>query len=70
MPAAVRIKAGKYGSAIGLLLERGGSFQTRPERTLIVNADQKKALEEAGLVEANESKDRSGKEHGQKKDAG
>ena len=62
MPAAVRIKAGKYGSAIGLLLERGGSFQTRPGRTLIVNADQKKALEEAGLVENgshNESGERS-----------
>jgi hypothetical protein len=51
MPAAIKIKAGKYGSAIGLLLERGGSFQTRFEQTLIVNADQKKALEEAGLIE-------------------
>lgn len=70
MPAAVRIKAGKYGSAIGLLLERGGSFQTRPERTLIVNADQKKALEEAGLVETNGLKERSGKARGPKKDAG
>lgn len=70
MLAAVRIKAGKYGSAIGLLLERGGTFQTRYERTLIVNADQKKVLEEAGLIEANGSKEGSGKEHGQKKDAG
>ena len=52
MPAAVKIKAGKYGSAIGLLLERGGAFQTRYERTLIVNADQRKGLELAGLVEA------------------
>src|SRR6266436_6313997 len=32
MPAAVKIKAGKYGSAIGLLLERGGAFLTRHER--------------------------------------
>ena len=70
MPAAVRIKAGKYGSAIGLLLERGGAFQTRHERTLIVNVAQKKALEQAGLVETNGLKQISGKEHGQKKDAG
>ncbi|TMQ30496.1 MAG: hypothetical protein E6K70_24085 [Planctomycetota bacterium] len=52
MPAAVRIKAGKYGSAIGLLLEQGGAFQTRHQRTLIVDAAQKRALEQAGLVEA------------------
>src|SRR3954453_5192886 len=64
MPAAVRIKAGKYGSAIGLLLERGGAFQTRHERTLIVNAAQKKALEQAGLVETNGFPQRSGKENG------
>lgn len=70
MLAAVRIKPGKYGSAIGLLLERGGAFQTRHERTLIVNSEQKKALEEAGLIESNGSKEVSGKEHGQKKDAG
>jgi hypothetical protein len=70
MPAAVKIKAGKYGSAIALLLERGGAFQTRHERTLLVNAAQKKALEEAGLVETNGGKQRAGKEHGQKKDAG
>jgi hypothetical protein len=36
MPTAVKIKAGKYGSAIGLLLEHGCAFQTRHERTLIV----------------------------------
>jgi hypothetical protein len=70
MPAAVKIKAGKYGSAIGLLLEQGGAFQTRHERTLLVNAAQKKALEEAGLVETNGVKQKTGKEHGQKKDAG
>jgi hypothetical protein len=70
MPAAVKIKAGKYGSAIGLLLERGGAFQTRHERTLIVNSDQKKVLEEADLVETNGLKEGSGKEHGHKKDPG
>lgn len=67
MPAVVKIKSGRYGSAIGLLLERGGTFQTRHERTLIVNADQKKALEKAGLVEANGG---SGKDHAHQKDAG
>src|SRR5580692_9117489 len=67
MPAAVKIKAGKYGSAIGLLLERGGSFQTRPELTLIVNSDQRKALEEAGLVDVNGIKIESGKKHARKK---
>ena len=70
MPAAVKIKAGKYGSAIGLLLERGGAFQTRRERTLLVTAAQKKVLEEAGLVETNGVEQGKGKEHGQKTDAG
>jgi hypothetical protein len=70
MPAAVKIKAGQYGRAIGLLLERGGAFQTRHERMLIVSPDQKKALEEADLVETNGLKEGSGAEHGQKKDAG
>jgi hypothetical protein len=69
MPAAVRIKSGKYGSAIGLLLERGGVFQTRHERTLIVNSDQREALEKADLVESNGLKEGSSKKHGQKKDA-
>jgi hypothetical protein len=70
MPRAVKIKDGKYGSAIGLLLERGGAFQTRHERTLIVDSDQKKALEEAHLVETNGMKEGSGKEHGHKKNVG
>jgi hypothetical protein len=70
MPAAVKIKAGKYGTAIGLLLERGGAFQTRHERTLIVSPGQKKVLEEACLIEANGLKQGSGKDHGQKKGAG
>jgi hypothetical protein len=70
MPAAVKIKAGKYGRAIGLLLERGGAFQTRHERTLIVNAAQKTALEQAGLVEFNGMKQGTAKKHGHKKDAG
>ena len=68
MPAAVTIKPGKYGTAIRLLLERGGAFQTRHERTLIVNSDQKKALEEADLVDTNDMKEGSGKEYGHTKD--
>jgi hypothetical protein len=70
MPNAVRIKSGKYGIAIGLLIERGGAFQTRHERTLIVDAAQKKALEQAGLIETNGLKQLPSKKHGQKKDAG
>jgi hypothetical protein len=69
MPAAVKIKAGKYGRAIGLLLERGGVFQTRHERTLIVDSEQKQVLEEAGLVEANGRNEESRKGNGHKKDA-
>ena len=67
MPAAVKIKSGEYGRAIGLLLKRGGAFQTRHQRTLIVNSDQKKALEEADLVETNGLKEGPDKEHGHKK---
>jgi hypothetical protein len=70
MPAAVKIKAGKYGRAIGLLLERGGAFQTRHERTLIVDSEQKKVLEQADLVETNGLNEGSGKGNGHKKDAG
>ena len=70
MPNAVKIKPGKYGSAIGLLLERGGEFQTRHERTLIVNAEQKTVLEEAGLVEINGRKQGSDNKHGHPKEAG
>lgn len=66
---SVKIKAGKYGSAIGLLLERGGVFQTRPERTLVVTADQVKALEAAQLIDSN-GKEGLSKSHAHKKDAG
>jgi hypothetical protein len=60
----------KYGTAIRMLLERGGSFQTRYERTLIVDAAQKEVLEQAGLIEGIGFKPVSGKGDGQKKDAG
>ena len=51
---AVKIKAGHYGRAIALLLRMGGGFQTRFERTLIVNAEQRRALQKAGVVAAND----------------
>ena len=60
MHAAVKIKAGEYGRSIRLLLERGGAFQTRHERTLIVNSEQKRRLEAAGLIEANGVKEGAG----------
>jgi hypothetical protein len=50
---AVKIKADNYGHAISLLLQMGGGFQTRFERTLIVNPEQRRALETAGFVETN-----------------
>lgn len=52
----VKIKRGKYGHAIALLLRLGEGFQTRHERTLIVNAQQRRALEEAGFVASNGAK--------------
>lgn len=69
MPAAVKIKAGKYGRAIGLLLERGGAFQTRHERTLIVNDDQQQVLEQADLIEPNGREEGPGNANGQEKAA-
>jgi hypothetical protein len=50
---AVKIKADRYGEAIALLLQMGGGFQTRFERTLIVNPEQQRALEVAGVVATN-----------------
>ncbi len=71
MPVAVKIKDGNwnYGKAINLLLMRGGSFQTRHERILIVNSEQKRVLEDAGLVETDEPKEGSGKKRARKKNA-
>jgi hypothetical protein len=70
MPAAVKIKPGKYGTAIGFLLERGGAFQTRHERILIVNSEPRQALAAAELIETNGVTEGSGKDHADKKDAG
>jgi hypothetical protein len=67
MPTAVKIKAGEYGRAIGMLLERGGSFQTRHKDTLIVNSEQRKILEEADLVETNGLTEGIGSKHAKRK---
>jgi hypothetical protein len=63
---AVKIKADKYGKAIALLLQMGGGFQTRFERTLIVNPEQRSALEQAGVVAANGSETNTRKTRGEK----
>jgi hypothetical protein len=70
MPASVKIKAGKYGRAIGMLLERGSTFQTPYQRTLIVNSEQRKILEEADLVETKGLTDGAGNNNGQIKAGG
>ncbi|HYT94290.1 MAG TPA: hypothetical protein VEL76_36580 [Gemmataceae bacterium] len=63
---AVKIKPDKYGEAIALLLRMGGGFQTRFERTLIVNREQRQALEEAGVVATNGTSQETGKGRGEK----
>ena len=63
---AVKIKADKYGQAIALLLQMGAGFQTRFERTLVVNSEQRRALEAAGLVAANGSGQQTRRERGEK----
>lgn len=62
----VKIKADQYGKAIGMLLRRGDGFQTRFEHTLIVTADQRRLLEEAGLVEANGKETKTRRRRGEK----
>jgi hypothetical protein len=63
---AIKIKPDKYGAAIGLLIRMGGGFQTRFEDTLIVNAEQRRILEEAGFVETNGSEPKTRKPRGKK----
>jgi hypothetical protein len=64
--STVKIKADKYGEAIALLLQMGGGFQTRFERTLVVNAVQQRALEAAGVVSKNGSARQTRKSSGEK----
>jgi hypothetical protein len=62
----VKIKADRYGQAIALLLQLGEGFQTRFERTLIVNSEQKRVLEGAGLVAGNGTAMKTRKGRGEK----
>ena len=62
----VKIKPGKYGRAIALLLRMGGGFQTRFERWLIVNAQQQRLLQEAGVVATNGAGQQTRKVSGEK----
>jgi len=62
----VKIKADKYGQAIGLLLQKGGGFQTRFPHTLLVTAEQRRVLDDAGCVAANGSAPKTRKGRGEK----
>jgi hypothetical protein len=62
----VDIKPDKYGPAIALLLQRGEGFQTRFERKLIVNAQQRQVLEKAGFLAVNGGARTSRKGRGEK----
>jgi hypothetical protein len=53
----------KYGRAIGLLLELGGIFRTKPTRQLVIGPAQLQALRAAGLV----SRAEGARKRGQKK---
>jgi hypothetical protein len=53
----------KYGKAIGLLLEMGGIFRTKPTRQLVIGPGQLQALQAAGLV----PKTNGARKRGQKK---
>ena len=63
----VKIKPDKYGNAIGLLIRLGGGFQTRFENTLIVTAEQRRILEEAGFVDTSPSRKNASKARGKTK---
>jgi hypothetical protein len=52
----------KYGKAIGLLLDLGGFFRTKPTRQLVVNPVQLQALQRAGLVPKDKEDERRGPE--------
>jgi hypothetical protein len=62
----VKIKSGKYGQAIAMLLQMGEGFQTRFQRTLIVNSQQRRILEEAGFVATNGAATKTGNRRGEK----
>ena len=61
----LKIKPGKYGQAIAMLLQMGEGFQTRFQRTLIVNSQQRRILEEAGFVASNGAATKTGNRRGE-----
>ena len=62
----VKIKPGKYGQAIAVLLQMGEGFQTRFKRTLIVNSQQRRILQDAGFVVTNGTATKTGNRRGEK----
>jgi hypothetical protein len=62
----VKIKPGKYGQAIAMLLQMGDGFQTRFQRTLIVNSHQRRVLQDAGFVAPNGVATKTGNRRGEK----
>jgi hypothetical protein len=62
----VRIRSEKYGKAIAMLLRGGEGFQTRFERTALVNSNQYRALDEAGLVAKNGNEPKTRKPRAEK----
>jgi hypothetical protein len=63
MPTVELADDKKYGKAIRLLLEMGGTFRTKPTRQLVIGPAQFKALRVAGLVaNANGARKRGQKE--------
>jgi hypothetical protein len=62
----VKIRPDKYGEALAMLLQLGGGFQTRFERTLIVNSKQQRILQEAGFIAAKDAGNKPRKSRGEK----
>jgi hypothetical protein len=54
----------KYGKAIGLLLEMGGIFRTKPTRQLVIGPAQLQALRSAGLLPNTNGARKRGKKEG------
>jgi hypothetical protein len=63
MPEIQILDDTKYGKALRLLIGLGGTFRSKPTRTLVIGPDQCQALVAAGLIEVNgkEAGNRGGK---------
>jgi hypothetical protein len=51
----------KFGKAIWLLIELGGTFRTKPPRQLVVGPAQLQALQQAGLAPKTDGAKKRGK---------